>query len=149
MILAFAPRRRCCMASGPLTNLSAGLPNLDANLTQPVCGSAVSSTTAEPIWEAGTYGQVVVAKVDVDYELVASEFPSRFRTGDCVDETGVNDRKLCIRIGGAVRSAGTASGFPVVAGHALFFVEYCLFQLLALADCGACGNHLEHSAVGR
>ena len=35
-ILAFAPRLRCRMASGPLTNLRASCPNRDANLAQPV-----------------------------------------------------------------------------------------------------------------
>lgn len=98
--------------------------------------------------ETGARGQVLLAQVDVDDELIAGEGPAVFGLSEQSDEAGVDDGDLGGGVGAAIGGAGAAAGEPAIADQAGVDVQRAFGDDLSLVDGGSLDDHLEGSAVG-
>jgi DNA-binding transcriptional MerR regulator len=102
-----------------------------------------------PDGEPCARGQVLVAEVEVDEELVAGERPPLPVARDGRDRACVHQRQLHVGVRGAVLGAAAPARAPHVADEALVEVEKALVEHLALVLGGPADDQLERPLVGR
>ena len=123
-IRAFSPRRRSSRPVSEFTNATASSPKRRVNFAQPVCGLALTSSTASaPIASRVPGREVGVGDVQVDVQLVAGEGLLVDAVVEQAHHPGTHHGDLRLEVGALGYRAGPGSGQPAVTDQSEVDVE--------------------------
>ena len=143
---AFMPRSRRARPAGEFTKRIASDPNRPLNFAHPVCGSSVTSMTAEPSAEARARRKILRPQIEIDVELISGKWPAFPLASDERDDAGVHQRELCRLVHGLLR--GLCTRPPAIAYEALVQVEHGFLENFPLALCRPADDEL-YGPLGR